>query len=75
MFTKPIFPNSKTITKSLQETATTPLQIGEGKMKKKVEIVLNRVESALMLTAFPNRTRTNWAEKVSDGAFLFYYLL
>ena len=40
-------------------------------MKKKVEIVLNRVESALMLTAFPNRTRTNWVEKVSDGAFLF----
>lgn len=39
--------------------------------KKKVEIVLNRVESALMLTAFPNRTRTNWVEKVSDGAFLF----
>ena len=39
-------------------------------MKKKVEIVLNRVESALMLTAFPNRTRTNWVEKNSDGAFL-----
>ena len=38
--------------------------------KKKVEIVLNRVESALMLTAFPNRTRTNWVEKNSDGAFL-----
>ena len=54
-----------------KRAATTPLQIGEGKMKKKVEIVLNRVESALMLTAFPNRTRTNWVEKVSDGAFLF----
>ena len=23
-----------------------------------------------MLTAFPNRTRTNWVEKNSDGAFL-----
>ena len=71
VFKKHLFPNSKTLTESLQESCNHAVANRRGKNEKKVEIVLNRVESALMLTGFPNRTRTNWVEKVSDGAFLF----